>query len=91
MSFQAYFSIHRDSNLEYFVWKIVTNNKFDNIILLLILLSHIVLASEEPTKNPDSNFKKVLWYYDGIFTILFTIEMIIKVIAFGFIWNPDFD
>ena len=50
-----------------------------------------MLVIDEPLEDPNSSFKQFLWHLDIFFTILFTIESALKIIALGFIWNPDFD
>ena len=57
------------------------------MILTLIILSSLSLAFDNPLNNPNSLFKAVLFYIDCVFTFTFLIECIIKVIAFGFLFN----
>lgn len=61
--------------------------KFDNFILILIVLSSITLVIDNPLNDPDSNFMQVLKVIDIVFTILFFMEAAIKVIARGFLFN----
>ena len=49
-----------------------------------------MLAIDDPLADPDSTFSLVLKTIDFFFTILFTIEMILKVISMGFYWKPDY-
>lgn len=60
-------------------------NYFDNFILLLILVSSVTLVLDEPRADPNSALQQVLTYVNIILTILFAIEMGLKIIAFGFI------
>jgi len=46
-----------------------------------------VLVIDNPLKDPDSVFKEVIFVVDSIFTVLFTIEALIKIIAMGFMFN----
>uniref|UniRef100_A0A665WTQ9 Voltage-dependent L-type calcium channel subunit alpha n=1 Tax=Echeneis naucrates TaxID=173247 RepID=A0A665WTQ9_ECHNA len=62
--------------------KIVNHNIFTNLILFFILLSSISLAAEDPVKN-DSFRNQILGYADHVFTGLFTIEIILKMTAYG--------
>uniref|UniRef100_H2UWT8 Voltage-dependent L-type calcium channel subunit alpha n=1 Tax=Takifugu rubripes TaxID=31033 RepID=H2UWT8_TAKRU len=62
--------------------KIVNHNIFTNLILFFILLSSISLAAEDPVKN-DSSRNQILGYADHVFTGLFTIEIILKMTAYG--------
>lgn len=63
--------------------KIVVNPWFDRVILLLILANSIIIAIDDP------NEKKV-WadHVDLAFLIIFTIELVLKVIAMGFVLRP---
>lgn len=60
---------------------------FDSAILILIVLSSITLALDNPLKNPASNYKRVLFYIDCIFTFAFLLECLIKMVALGFFYN----
>ncbi|KAG7253281.1 hypothetical protein CRUP_037820, partial [Coryphaenoides rupestris] len=61
---------------------IVNHNVFTNLILFFILLSSISLAAEDPVQN-DSFRNQILGYADHVFTGLFTIEIILKMTAYG--------
>jgi hypothetical protein len=60
---------------------------FDGVIMNLILVSSITLVIDHPLANPDSPDIILVGYMDNCFTILFTIEAIIKIIALGFLFN----
>jgi hypothetical protein len=60
---------------------------FDNFILALIGISSIALAFENPLNDPEGTTAQVLRVMDIVTTTLFTMEVIIKVIAVGFIVN----
>ncbi|XP_061511530.1 muscle calcium channel subunit alpha-1 isoform X7 [Anopheles gambiae] len=57
---------------------------FGNIILLCIMLSSVMLAAEDPL-NANSERNQILNKFDFFFTAVFAIELILKVIAYGFI------
>ena len=63
------------------------NSWFENSILILILISTVNLAFESPTDDPARKKILVFRYIDMAMTVCFFIEMIIKVIAFGFLFN----
>ena len=46
--------------------------------MIVICASSIALATEEPVKE-DAFRNKILNYFDYVFTVVFTIEMILKV------------
>eukprot|EP00602_Paraphysomonas_sp_CaronLab_P008605 CAMPEP_0185034492 /NCGR_PEP_ID=MMETSP1103-20130426/24443_1 /TAXON_ID=36769 /ORGANISM="Paraphysomonas bandaiensis, Strain Caron Lab Isolate" /LENGTH=1644 /DNA_ID=CAMNT_0027571169 /DNA_START=197 /DNA_END=5132 /DNA_ORIENTATION=+ len=64
---------------------VVADKRFDQVILVLIIISSIVLAVDNPLLNPESNLARVLSVLDITLTMIFTAEMVIKVIALGFI------
>lgn len=62
--------------------RIVFNIWFDRFILLTILGNCISLAVEDPSlPEPDP----VIEVFDKIFLVIFSIEMILKIIAMGFV------
>mmetsp|Transcript_3541 Transcript_3541/g.12709 ORF Transcript_3541/g.12709 Transcript_3541/m.12709 type:complete len:1714 (-) Transcript_3541:989-6130(-) len=65
--------------------QIVCHRYFEYIIIALICMSSIVLAIDDPELDPDSDMKAVLEYIDQVFVVLFTCEMILKVVALGFL------
>lgn len=63
------------------------NKWFDNVILCLIFTSSVMLALDTPLINPNSTEAKIYSLIDMIHTVLFTIEMLIKIIGLGFFSN----
>ena len=50
----------------------------------------MLLIIENPLEvDPEGETKKVLEIFDIVMTILFTIEMLIKIIVYGFIFNGE--
>ena len=62
---------------------------FDYLIIILIIGSTIILGLEDPLSDPNSNYNNALYYCDMVFSICFGIECILKIIAFGFIFNKS--
>ena len=60
---------------------------FDYTVIVLILLSSLLLIADNPLNNPNSTYSKVLEIVDFVFTFLFLIEAIIKIIALGFFYS----
>lgn len=60
---------------------------FENVILSLIVLSSLTLAIDNPLNDPESTQVIFLNYMDICFTILFTLEASIKIVALGFLFN----
>ncbi|KRY10503.1 Voltage-dependent calcium channel type A subunit alpha-1 [Trichinella patagoniensis] len=70
-----------------FVHKIVCTKYFEMAIMVVICLSSISLAAEDPVDESNPR-NKYLNYLDYAFTAVFTIEMILKVIDMGVIIHP---
>lgn len=65
----------------------ISHKVFETIVLILIGISTINLAIETPIDDPNCLKLKVLQYFDLIMTACFTLEMIAKIIVFGFLFN----
>ena len=57
---------------------------FDSVIMTLIIISSITLVIGGPVEDPNHGVIIFISYLDNCFTVLFTIEMMIKIIALGF-------
>nr|XP_019571951.1 PREDICTED: voltage-dependent N-type calcium channel subunit alpha-1B [Rhinolophus sinicus] len=66
---------------------VVTMRYFEMVILVVIALSSIALAAEDPVRT-DSPRNNALKYLDYIFTGVFTFEMVIKMIDLGLLLHP---
>ncbi|NXA54299.1 CAC1S protein, partial [Nothocercus julius] len=62
--------------------RIVNATWFTNFILLFILLSSISLAAEDPIRA-ESFRNQILGYFDIGFTSVFTVEIVLKMTAYG--------
>ena len=69
------------------VFNLVNWKHFDAIIILVILVSGIQLALENPLNGPDSKLVNSLYYLDMVTTIIFCLEMLLKIISYGFLFN----
>jgi voltage-dependent calcium channel L type alpha-1D len=58
-------------------------------ILLLIAVSSILLALDNPLNDPKSELAKFLSYSDTILTAFFIGEAVLKIIAYGFLFNGE--
>ena len=67
--------------------KIATHKKFDFAILFFILLSSIHIAIDHPLIDEKSNYAFILKSIDIGLTAIFTLELIIKVLAYGIFFN----
>lgn len=67
---------------------IVSHAWFDRFITFLIIVSSIVLAIDNPLRDPDSTMGRALAAVELVTTILFTVEFLLKVCASGFYFMP---
>uniref|UniRef100_A0A1I8GVU8 Voltage-dependent L-type calcium channel subunit alpha n=1 Tax=Macrostomum lignano TaxID=282301 RepID=A0A1I8GVU8_9PLAT len=77
--------------LQYKIWWFVTSTPFEYGIFLLIMLNTIALAMK--FEGQPETYSSVLDYFNMLFTAIFTIEFILKLVAFSFrnyfsdLWN----
>jgi hypothetical protein len=60
---------------------------FEAVIMTLIIISSVTLVIDNPLTDPNSSTIVFFSYLDHCFTILFTLEALVKIIALGFIFN----
>ncbi|XP_043353209.1 voltage-dependent T-type calcium channel subunit alpha-1G isoform X2 [Dermochelys coriacea] len=63
--------------------KIITHKMFDHIVLVIIFLNCITIAMERPKIEPHSAERIFLTLSNYIFTVIFLVEMTVKVVALG--------
>ncbi|XP_071948425.1 voltage-dependent calcium channel type A subunit alpha-1-like isoform X5 [Antedon mediterranea] len=85
--FSSLFIFSSTNPFRVLVHKCVINRWFDITIMIVIGLSSIALAAEDPV-NTESERNKVLNYLDYLFTGIFTIELIMKIVDMGLILHP---
>uniref|UniRef100_A0A8D1BUN4 Voltage-dependent N-type calcium channel subunit alpha n=1 Tax=Sus scrofa TaxID=9823 RepID=A0A8D1BUN4_PIG len=85
--YSSMFCLSPSNLLRRFCHYIVTMRYFEVVILVVIALSSIALAAEDPVQT-DSPRNNVLKYMDYIFTGVFTFEMVIKMIDLGLLLHP---
>ena len=69
------------------VSKLVTHYLFDPTILLIILISTITMAVDNPLQDPNGYTATVVNYLDMVYTGIFCLEAIFKIIQAGFMFN----
>ena len=72
-----------DNKFRGMCFDVVGNPRFDKVVFILIVVSSILLAMENPLNNPNSSFSKTLVVLDVIMTLFFCFECILKIISFG--------
>ena len=80
--FTSFFVFKPDNRFRVFCHFVCNHSYFTNCILACILVSSAMLAAEDPL-NVDVARNTILNYFDYFFTAVFTIEIFLKVIAYG--------
>ena len=65
----------------------IRNKIFDNVILILIIISSGMLPLDNPLNDPDAASTKLIAKINICFTLCFLTEATIKIIAKGFLFN----
>ncbi|XP_074655928.1 voltage-dependent calcium channel type A subunit alpha-1-like [Tubulanus polymorphus] len=66
---------------------VVNLRYFDLFIMIVICASSVALAAEDPVFEASPR-NQILIYFDYVFTGVFTVEMILKVIDLGIVFHP---
>lgn len=86
---KALYILGADNKLRQFLARLATNNIFETVIILFISISSIMLALDNPLNDPNGTLSKFLITIDVIFTIIFALESLMKILAFGLIMNGE--
>lgn len=86
--YKSFFIISMSNPLRRLIYRIVKHPHFENVIIVLIFLSSIVLVADTyKHKEPhEITYTDILTY---IFTASFAIEALLKSIAFGFVMDNN--
>ena len=75
--------IGKDNRIRKFCLKIVEKKWCDVVITVLIVISSLLLALDNPLLDPSSSFIKALQVCDYVFTMVFVGESVVKILAYG--------
>jgi len=67
----------------------ILHPQFDQVVVVLICISSVMLGLDWPGYNSDHPLKEVISILDIVFTILFTVEMCLKIVVLGFVYSRD--
>ncbi|XP_019646513.1 PREDICTED: voltage-dependent T-type calcium channel subunit alpha-1H-like isoform X8 [Branchiostoma belcheri] len=87
---RAYYSLFLfapENRLRQLCQYLVNKKWFDHVILIFIFMNCITLAMERPKIDPDSGERMFLTIANHVFTVIFTLEMSVKVLALGFVFG----
>ncbi|KAM8985952.1 voltage-dependent L-type calcium channel subunit alpha-1F isoform 1-T1 [Ara ararauna] len=78
----AFFLLSNTNPLRVRCHALIHHHIFTNLILVFIILSSVSLAAEDPVRA-HSPRNHILGYFDYAFTSIFTVEILLKMTAFG--------
>ncbi|XP_074057973.1 voltage-dependent L-type calcium channel subunit alpha-1F [Macrotis lagotis] len=78
----AFFCLSHTNPLRVHCHALIHHRIFTNLILVFIILSSVSLAAEDPIRA-HSFRNHLLGYFDYAFTSIFTVEILLKMTAFG--------
>uniref|UniRef100_A0A672PFX8 Voltage-dependent calcium channel type A subunit alpha-1 n=1 Tax=Sinocyclocheilus grahami TaxID=75366 RepID=A0A672PFX8_SINGR len=67
--------------LQFRLWHFVVSPVFEYTILTMIALNTLVLMMKH--HDPIDGYDNVLKYFNTVFTVIFTVECVLKILAFG--------
>eukprot|EP00794_Sanderia_malayensis_P016877 gene16877-18582_t len=80
----------KSNSVRMFCKKVVENKLFEYFILMTIATNCVLLMIATPLPNDDaSTLNNRLEDADAVFVAIFTLEAILKIIAYGFIFHTD--
>ncbi|KAL9888468.1 muscle calcium channel subunit alpha-1 isoform X1 [Glossina fuscipes] len=80
----SFFIFSHTNRFRVFCHRLCNHSSFGNFILCCIMFSSAMLAAEDPLRA-DSSRNQVLNKFDYFFTSVFTIELLLKLISYGFV------
>ncbi|XP_036388954.1 voltage-dependent L-type calcium channel subunit alpha-1D-like [Megalops cyprinoides] len=78
----AFFIFSNTNPIRVACHRLINHHIFTNLILVFIMLSSVSLAAEDPIRNFSAR-NIILGYFDYAFTAIFTVEILLKMTAFG--------
>ncbi|KAF4532564.1 hypothetical protein B566_EDAN008488, partial [Ephemera danica] len=80
----SFFIFSQSNRFRVFCHWLCNHSHFGNVILVCIMISSAMLAAEDPL-NANSERNNILNYFDYFFTSVFTVELFLKMISYGFV------
>jgi hypothetical protein len=87
LPYSSMFIFYPTNPIRQFCHFVVNLRYFDLFIMIVICASSVALAAEDPVVS-GSFRNEILNYFDFVFTGVFTIELILKIIDLGIILHP---
>jgi hypothetical protein len=74
---------HRDSKFRQFIKKLIEHEFFDYGITVVIIMNCVLLCLDTPWVDPDGDLFSIIQGLNIAFSIIFLIESMLKIIAYG--------
>ncbi|KAJ9468458.1 Sodium channel protein 60E [Diplonema papillatum] len=84
---RSLFIFGSESRVRLFVCFMVRHPLFEKIILVFILSSSMIMIAENPRQAATGSWASFLEISNYVFTGIFTLEMVMKIVAFGLIFD----
>eukprot|EP00931_Biecheleriopsis_adriatica_P023690 TRINITY_DN14902_c0_g1_i1.p1 TRINITY_DN14902_c0_g1~~TRINITY_DN14902_c0_g1_i1.p1 ORF type:complete len:2368 (-),score=487.75 TRINITY_DN14902_c0_g1_i1:53-7156(-) len=83
------FIFHEEGIVRSACLKLIENPRFDQTIVVLIAISSLLMAFENPLRDPEGLFVKAMQVASAVFTLIFFFELIVKMIGLGALCSYD--
>lgn len=80
---------HKNSTLRILITTFISKEAWENFIMFLILGNSLIFALDNPLSDQNSLQSQVLDNIDYVLTSIFSLEMALKVISLGFLFNCE--
>uniref|UniRef100_A0A4W6CCF6 Calcium voltage-gated channel subunit alpha1 H n=1 Tax=Lates calcarifer TaxID=8187 RepID=A0A4W6CCF6_LATCA len=85
----SFYMLSPQNRFRVFCQRVITHKMFDHVVLLFILLSCVTIAMERPGIDPESTERWILNMSRYVFSAVFLVEMLFKVLALGLVFGED--
>ncbi|XP_070765049.1 voltage-dependent T-type calcium channel subunit alpha-1I-like [Enoplosus armatus] len=85
----ALYTLSPQNRFRIFCQRMISHKAFDHMILLFILLSCVTIAFERPGIDPKSTERWILNVSRYVFSVVFLVEMLFKVVALGLLFGKE--
>jgi len=86
---KSLYILDKDNKIRKFLFELVLGNKFEGVIMIAILVSTVSLIFQNPLEDPSEPDQRFWQAIDLYTTIIFTVEMLLKIMAYGLICNGE--
>lgn len=87
----TFFIFHPYHPARRIIYNLVKHPWWDSFILFIIIFSTVLLAMDNPTTREDPTMDNLFQTCDLVFQMIFTIEFLFKIFAYGFIWSDNIE